>query len=86
MDLESDIASESEKVEKISKNRHDILRDIQELQSHQEKINLLYHFTKHGDAQTKEHAWDILEEMYDEHAVKNFTTEAEKLIALKKSH
>ena len=86
MDLESDVKSESEKVaEKISKNRHDILNDIQELQSHQEKINLLYHFTKHGDAETKEHAWDVLEEMYDEHVVKDFATDAEKLTALRKT-
>jgi hypothetical protein len=84
MDLESGVAAESLKVEKISKNRQDILRDIQELESHQEKINLLYHFTKHGDHETKEHAWDILEEMYDEHAVRDSVSDAEKLVALRK--
>lgn len=82
MTLESDVA---DAVPQISKTREDILTEIEDLVSHQDRINKLYHFIKHGDHDTREHAWNILEGMYDEHAVRDFVTDTQQLAALKKS-
>ncbi len=82
MNLESDVADAPSP---ISKDRKDILEEVEELVSHQEKIDRLYHFIKHGDHDTREHAWDILEELYAQNKVVDTSVENSRIIATKKS-
>jgi len=82
MNLESDVADAPIIV---SKTKNDILAEIEILQGQQEKIDKLYHFIKHGDHETKEHAWSILEDIYDDHVAKDIRVEASRIMAVKKS-
>ena len=75
----------SEDIEPISKSKHQILEELEVMDSEHEKVILLKNLIKYGDHSTKEHAWDALDNLYESGAVKDSSgTSVDGLMMTKK--